>query len=545
MGLTLAEKILKAHTVDGAFVKGGEIGLKIDQTLTQDATGTMAYIEFEAMGIGQVRTERSVAYIDHNTLQSGFENADDHRFIASVAKKHGIYFSRPGNGICHQVHLERFGAPGKTLIGSDSHTPTGGGIGMIAIGAGGLDVAVAMGGGAYYITYPKIVRVTLTGKLSPWVAAKDVILKLLSVMSVKGGVGKIIEYAGEGVSTLSVPERATIKCDDFLNYVKKEENKDNDKEENNKNEEKEGNKEGNIKDKLRGTNISINNLYINVITPSASDSEKLKSPSSSNSYSEASYKSSLSIDSDDLLVNDVYFENNKRKFNPYSDEIINKNFLRKFNSELKNKIFVNGESYSHLDYYLYYKLKSYFKKNKKEKKNYPHLVMWIKYLKKFKKMNDLKNQYKKISEIVSDKYLTLKKKEPPVVQPPPSSPPVSPAYSTPESLKVESEEEEYYPMSTGTLPPPVVPASILEKIPPKKDRMLCKKTPEKPENPPEKKSKKNKGKRKEKKLGSESGMKVLYKQMTSKYKQGPLVDPNNNKKKTETYILSAKNYRGK
>ncbi|MBQ3954494.1 MAG: aconitate hydratase [Clostridia bacterium] len=210
MGLTLAEKILKAHTVDGAFEKGREIGLKIDQTLTQDATGTMAYIEFEAMGIGQVKTERSVAYIDHNTLQSGFENADDHRFIASVAKKHGIWYSRPGNGICHQVHLERFGAPGKTLIGSDSHTPTGGGIGMIAIGAGGLDVAVAMGGGAYYITCPKIVRVTLMGKLSPWVAAKDVILKLLSIMSVKGGVGKIIEYAGEGVKTLTVPERATI-----------------------------------------------------------------------------------------------------------------------------------------------------------------------------------------------------------------------------------------------------------------------------------------------------------------------------------------------
>ena len=210
MGLTLAEKILKAHTVDGEFVKGGEIGLKIDQTLTQDATGTMAYIEFEAMGIGQVRTERSVAYIDHNTLQSGFENADDHRFIASVAKKHGIYYSRPGNGICHQVHLERFGVPGKTLIGSDSHTPTGGGIGMIAIGAGGLDVAVAMGGGAYYITYPKIVNVELTGKLSPWVAAKDVILELLRRISVKGGVGKIIEYTGEGVKTLSVPERATI-----------------------------------------------------------------------------------------------------------------------------------------------------------------------------------------------------------------------------------------------------------------------------------------------------------------------------------------------
>lgn len=210
MGLTLAEKILKAHVVDGEFVKGKEIGIKIDQTLTQDATGTMAYLEFEAMGVPRVKTERSVAYIDHNTLQSGFENADDHRFIGSVAKKHGIYFSRPGNGICHQVHLERFGVPGKTLIGSDSHTPTGGGIGMIAIGAGGLDVAVAMGGGAYYITYPKIVNVKLTGKLSPWVAAKDVILEVLRRMSVKGGVGKIIEYTGEGVKTLSVPERATI-----------------------------------------------------------------------------------------------------------------------------------------------------------------------------------------------------------------------------------------------------------------------------------------------------------------------------------------------
>ncbi len=210
MGLTLAEKILKAHVVDGEFVKGNEIGIRIDQTLTQDATGTMAYIEFEAMGIDQVRTERSVAYIDHNTLQSGFENADDHRFIASVAKKHGIYYSRPGNGICHQVHLERFSAPGKTLIGSDSHTPTCGGMGMIAIGAGGLDVAVAMGGGAYYITYPKIVNVELIGKLQPWVAAKDVILELLRRISVKGGVGKIIEYTGEGVATLSVPERATI-----------------------------------------------------------------------------------------------------------------------------------------------------------------------------------------------------------------------------------------------------------------------------------------------------------------------------------------------
>jgi len=210
MGLTLTEKILKNHLVDGEFQKGTEIGIKIDQTLTQDATGTMAYLEFEAMGIPRVKTERSVAYIDHNTLQSGFENADDHRFIGSVAKKHGIYFSRPGNGICHQVHLERFGAPGKTLIGSDSHTPTGGGIGMLAIGAGGLDVAVAMGGGAYYITYPNIVKVNLLGKLSPWTAAKDVILEVLRRMSVKGGVGKVIEYCGEGVSTLSVPERATI-----------------------------------------------------------------------------------------------------------------------------------------------------------------------------------------------------------------------------------------------------------------------------------------------------------------------------------------------
>ncbi|MGN0620377.1 MAG: aconitate hydratase, partial [Porcipelethomonas sp.] len=210
MGLTLTEKILKAHIVDGEMVKGTEIGIRIDQTLTQDATGTMAYLEFEAMGVPRVKTERSVAYIDHNTLQNGFENADDHRFIGSVAKKHGIYFSRPGNGICHQVHLERFGVPGKTLIGSDSHTPTGGGIGMIAIGAGGLDVAVAMGGGAYYITCPKVVKVELTGKLSPWVAAKDVILEVLRRLSVKGGVGKVIEYCGEGVKTLSVPERATI-----------------------------------------------------------------------------------------------------------------------------------------------------------------------------------------------------------------------------------------------------------------------------------------------------------------------------------------------
>jgi aconitate hydratase len=210
MGLTLTEKILIPHIVEGAPVRGTEIGIKIDQTLTQDATGTMAYLQFEAMGIKQVKTERSVAYIDHNTLQSGFENADDHRYIASVAKKHGIYFSRPGNGICHQVHLERFGAPGKTLIGSDSHTPTAGGIGMFACGAGGLDVAVAMGGGAYYITMPKIVKVNLTGKLNPWVSAKDIILKVLQLLSVKGGVGKVMEYCGEGIKSLSVPERATI-----------------------------------------------------------------------------------------------------------------------------------------------------------------------------------------------------------------------------------------------------------------------------------------------------------------------------------------------
>lgn len=203
--LTLTEKIIKSHIVDGEMIKGTEIGLKIDQTLTQDATGTMAYLQFEAMGIDRVKTERSLAYIDHNTLQSGFENADDHRYIGSVAKKHGIYFSRPGNGICHQVHLERFGKPGKTLIGSDSHTPTGGGIGMLAMGAGGLDVAVAMGGGAYYITMPKIVKVNLTGKLNDWVSAKDVILKVLQIMSVKGGVGKVIEYCGEGVKSLSVP----------------------------------------------------------------------------------------------------------------------------------------------------------------------------------------------------------------------------------------------------------------------------------------------------------------------------------------------------
>ena len=210
MGLTLAQKLIKSHLVEGEMIPGQEIGLKIDQTLTQDATGTMAYLEFEAMGVDRVKTERSVAYIDHNTLQTGFENADDHRYIQTVTKKHGIYFSRPGNGICHQVHLERFGIPGKTLIGSDSHTPTGGGIGMLAMGAGGMDVAVAMGGGTYYIPMPTITRINLTGYLKPWVSAKDVILEVLRRMTVKGGVGKIIEYGGEGVKTLSVPERATI-----------------------------------------------------------------------------------------------------------------------------------------------------------------------------------------------------------------------------------------------------------------------------------------------------------------------------------------------
>ncbi len=210
MGLTIAQKIIKEHLRSGEMKVGSEISLKIDQTLTQDATGTMAYLEFETMGIDRVRTEKSVAYIDHNTLQSGFENADDHRFIQSIAKKHGIYFSRPGNGICHQVHLERFGKPGKTLIGSDSHTPTGGGIGMLSFGAGGLDVAVAMGGGAYFITMPKMYKINLTGKLNPFVTAKDISLEILRILSVKGGVGAIIEWGGEGIKTLSVPERATI-----------------------------------------------------------------------------------------------------------------------------------------------------------------------------------------------------------------------------------------------------------------------------------------------------------------------------------------------
>ena len=210
MGYTIAEKIIKAHLVSGEMKVGEEIGLRIDQTLTQDATGTMAYLEFEAMGIPQVKTERSVAYIDHNTLQSGFENADDHKYIQTVAAKHGVYFSRPGNGICHQVHYERFSIPGKTLIGSDSHTPTGGGLGMLAMGAGGMDVAVAMGGGAYHIPMPRMIFVELIGELRPNVSAKDIILEVLHMLSVKGGVGAIVEYGGEGVATLSVPERATI-----------------------------------------------------------------------------------------------------------------------------------------------------------------------------------------------------------------------------------------------------------------------------------------------------------------------------------------------
>ena len=210
MGLTIAQKILAAHLVDGAMAPGAEIGIRIDQTLTQDSTGTMAYLQFEAIGIPRVRTELSVAYVDHNTIQSGFENADDHKYLQTVAAKHGIRYSRPGNGICHQVHLERFGVPGKTLLGSDSHTPTCGGLGMLAIGAGGLDVAVAMGGGPYYVATPRILRVVLTGRLRPWVSAKDVILEVLRRLTVKGGVGRILEYAGEGVATLSVPERATI-----------------------------------------------------------------------------------------------------------------------------------------------------------------------------------------------------------------------------------------------------------------------------------------------------------------------------------------------
>lgn len=210
MGMNLAQKIIREHLVSGEMIAGTEISIRIDQTLTQDSTGTMAYLQFEAIGIPKVKTRKSVAYIDHNTLQAGFENADDHKYIQTVASKHGIYFSRPGNGICHQVQLERFGIPGMTLLGSDSHTPTGGGIGMLAIGAGGLDVAVAMGGGPYYMMMPKVCKVVLKGKLKHWVSAKDIILEVLRILTVKGGVGKVIEYAGEGISTLSVPERATI-----------------------------------------------------------------------------------------------------------------------------------------------------------------------------------------------------------------------------------------------------------------------------------------------------------------------------------------------
>ena len=201
MAYTATQKIIKAHLVKGEMIKDSEIAIKIDQTLTQDSTGTMAYLQFEAMGIDKVQTKKSVAYIDHNILQTGSENADDHLYIQTVAKKHGIYFSKPGNGICHQVHLERFAVPGETLLGSDSHTPTCGGMGMLAIGAGGLDVAVAMGGGEYYITMPKIVKVELLGKLNPWVSAKDIILELLRRLTVKGGVNKIFEYAGNGIKT--------------------------------------------------------------------------------------------------------------------------------------------------------------------------------------------------------------------------------------------------------------------------------------------------------------------------------------------------------
>lgn len=210
MGLTIAEKIIQSHLVSGSMEKGCDVAVRIDQTLTQDATGTMAYLAFEAMDIPRVRTELSMAYIDHNTLQCGFENPDDHSFIQSAAKKYGVRYSRPGNGICHQVHLERFGKPGKTLLGSDSHTPTGGALGMLAMGAGGMDVAVAMGGGAYHITMPKTYLVRLSGQLNPWASAKDIALYLLRILSVKGGVGAVIEWGGEGIQTLSVPQRATI-----------------------------------------------------------------------------------------------------------------------------------------------------------------------------------------------------------------------------------------------------------------------------------------------------------------------------------------------
>ncbi len=211
MGKNITQKIIESHLVSGRPVPGEEVSIRIDQTITQDATGTMAYLQFEAMGVDRVKTELSVSYVDHNTLQyGGYENADDHRFLQSVAKKYGIYFSKAGNGICHQVHLERFAVPGKTMLGSDSHTPTCGGLGMLAIGAGGLDVAVAMGGGPFNLIYPKVVLVKLSGRLRPWVSAKDIILELLRRLTVKGGVGKVFEYGGEGIKTLSVPERATI-----------------------------------------------------------------------------------------------------------------------------------------------------------------------------------------------------------------------------------------------------------------------------------------------------------------------------------------------
>ncbi|MBN2389174.1 MAG: aconitate hydratase [Anaerolineae bacterium] len=210
MGKNIVQKILDAHLVSGEPVPGQEVAIHIDQTLTQDATGTMTYLQFEAMGLDAVKAELSVSYVDHNTVQIGFENADDHRYLQTVAAKYGIVFSRAGNGICHQVHLERFGRPGKTLLGADSHTPTGGGVGMIAMGAGGLDVAVAMGGGPFYITYPKVCLIKLTGQLQPWVGAKDVILKMLEIFSTKGNVGWMFEYGGPGVATLTVPERATI-----------------------------------------------------------------------------------------------------------------------------------------------------------------------------------------------------------------------------------------------------------------------------------------------------------------------------------------------
>ncbi len=210
MAQNLVYKILASHLVEGSLDPGTEIAIRIDQTLTQDATGTMAYLQFEAMDVPRIKTELSVSYVDHNTLQDGFENADDHRYLMTVAAKYGVHYSKAGNGICHQVHLERFGRPGRTLLGSDSHTPTGGGIGMIAIGAGGLDVAVAMGGGPFYLTCPKVVQVNLTGRLKPWVSAKDVILTILRMLTTKGNVGTVIEYTGEGVKTLTVPERATI-----------------------------------------------------------------------------------------------------------------------------------------------------------------------------------------------------------------------------------------------------------------------------------------------------------------------------------------------